>query len=66
MVVSIPYWEWDALRDATRKQQYLLTKLQPALQPLGQHQLQRQAVRQAVVQPAPAQRKRRVFHKPLG
>jgi very-short-patch-repair endonuclease len=35
VVVSIPYWEWDALRDATRQQQYLLTKLQPAVQPLG-------------------------------
>jgi hypothetical protein len=32
VVVSIPYWEWNALRGAEKKQQYLLDKLQPALQ----------------------------------
>ena len=32
VVVSIPYWEWEALRGAEQKQQYLLDKLQPALQ----------------------------------
>jgi hypothetical protein len=31
VVISIPYWEWDALRGAEQKQQYLLAKLQPAL-----------------------------------
>ena len=30
VVVSIPYREWDALRGAEQKQQYLLAKLQPA------------------------------------
>jgi hypothetical protein len=32
VVVSIPHWEWEALRGAQQKQQYLLDKLQPALQ----------------------------------
>jgi hypothetical protein len=32
VVVIIPHWEWDALQDAEQKQQYLLAKLQPALQ----------------------------------
>jgi hypothetical protein len=68
VVISIPYWEWGALRDTTRKQQYLLTQLQPALQPLGSHQLQGQAVQQAVVRPAPAPSKRmhKVPHQPSG
>jgi hypothetical protein len=32
VVVSIPYWEWETLRGVEPKQQYLLAKLQPALQ----------------------------------
>mgnify|MGYP001807604013 CR=1 FL=1 len=32
VVVSIPHCEWDALRGAEQNQQYLLDKLQPALQ----------------------------------
>jgi hypothetical protein len=32
VVISIPYWEWGQLRGAKQKQQYLLAKLQPALQ----------------------------------
>jgi hypothetical protein len=30
VLVSIPYWEWDKLRGAAQKQQYLLAKLQAA------------------------------------
>jgi hypothetical protein len=30
VLVSIPYWKWDKLRGAAQKQQYLLSKLQPA------------------------------------
>jgi hypothetical protein len=32
-VLSIPYWEWQQLRGADSKQQYLLAKLQAAAQP---------------------------------
>jgi hypothetical protein len=60
-VLSIPYWEWDALRGADSKQQYLLAKLQAAAQPT---QAQRAGSAAAVVQPAPAARKRRVVRRP--
>jgi hypothetical protein len=40
VVVSIPHWEWQALQDA--EQQYLLDKLQPALQLVPSKQPQKQ------------------------
>jgi hypothetical protein len=66
VVISIPYWEWRQLRGADQKQQYLLAKLQPALQPADSEQPgQQQAVGDAAVQPAaraavqPARRRRK-------
>jgi hypothetical protein len=59
-VLSIPYWEWDALRGADSKQQYLLAKLQAAAQPT---QAQAVSSTAAVAQPAPAARKRRVTRR---
>ena len=70
VVVSIPYREWSALRGAAQKQQYLLAKLQPALQAAPSQPLQQQQQHatggQAVAtgQPPPAARKRRVRRKP--
>jgi hypothetical protein len=60
-VLSIPYWEWQQLRGADSKQQYLLAKLQQAARPT---QAQRAGSAVAVVQPAPAARKRRVVRRP--
>jgi hypothetical protein len=59
-VLSIPYWEWNALRGADSKQQYLLAKLQQAARPT---QAQPAGSTAAVVQPAPAVRKRRVVRR---
>jgi hypothetical protein len=61
VVLSIPGWEWQQLRGADSKQQYLLAKLQQAGQPT---QPQRAGSTVAVVQPAPAARKRRIVRRP--
>jgi hypothetical protein len=80
VVISIPYWEWNQLRGAEQKQQYLLAKLQLALQQQqpapprqpavnhGQQQQQQQQQQRptgpAPAQPAPAARKHRPGGRP--
>jgi hypothetical protein len=65
VVISIPYLDWDALRGAEQKQQYLLAKLQPALQAASGRPSRQQQQALAAPVAAPGPRRRRAVRKPL-